>query len=71
MITPENFLHTGGCFKHNTSRVQVLGWLEKKEEEKRKTIPSFDCFRLATLEEFLYTTYITATVDWGSLYKLF
>ena len=67
MIIPENFLHTGGCFERNTSRIQVLGWLEKKEE--RRTIPSFNRFRLATLEQFLHT--ITAAVDWGILYKLF
>ena len=40
--SPENFLHTGGCFERNTSRVQALGWLEKKEEERRRwTIPEF------------------------------
>ena len=46
----------GGCFEHNTSRVQVLGWLEKKEEkeeEKKMNISSFDCFRLATIEQLL------------------
>ena len=34
--SPENFLHTGGCFEPNTSHVQVPGWLKKKKEEKRK-----------------------------------
>ena len=60
----------------------TIGWLEKKKERKKErkkeeeeeqrrrwTIPSFDHFRLATLEQFLYA--ITAAVDWGSLYKLF
>ena len=63
---------TGGCFEHNTSPVQALGWLEKKEEEERKkkiNNSEFDCFRLATIEQFLYTP--IAAVDWGSLYKLF
>ena len=44
---------------------------ERKKEERRRrwTIVSFDRFRLATLEQFLYIS--TATIDWGSLYKLF
>ena len=67
MIIPREFLHTGGCFKRNISRVQALGWPKKKEYDR--TIPGFDCFRLATLEQFLYA--ITAAVYWGSLYKLF
>ena len=58
-------------FEPNSSHIQVLGWLKKKEEEDELTIPSFDHFRLATLEQFLYT--ITTVVVWGSLlvYKLF
>ena len=54
---------------NSCSHVQALGWLEQKEDKNRRwTIPSFDHFRLVTLEQFPYT--ITATVDWGSLYKL-
>ena len=60
----------GGCFERITSRVQALGWLEKKEEERIRKILSFNRrFRLATLEQFLHT--ITAAVDWGRLHKLF
>ena len=33
---PENFLHMGGCFKPNTSRIQALVWLKKKEEEEEE-----------------------------------
>ena len=54
----------GGCFESNTSRIQVLGWLEKKKEDEL-TIQCFNCFKLGTLEQFLYT--ITAAVAWGSL----
>lgn len=45
----------------------VLGWL-KKEKKQQFNNQQFHS-RLVTLEEFLYT--ITATVDWGGLYKLF
>ena len=60
--SPENFLTIGGYFERNTYRVTALRWLKKK-------ILSFDRFRLATLEQFLYTS--TATVEWNSLYELF
>ena len=42
---------------------------KKKKKEEDEQFPSFNRFRLATLEQFLHT--ITAAVDWGSLYKLF
>ena len=28
----ENFLHMDGCFEPNTSCIQALGWVEKKED---------------------------------------
>ena len=62
MIIPENFLLTSGCFKCNTSCVQALGWLEKKEEKKWTTILSFNRFRLPT--------YYCCCIDWTNLYKL-
>ena len=58
--SPENFLHTGGCFEPNTFRVQVPGWLKKKKEEKRKNSSEFRLFQVGHLK--------TATVDWGSLF---
>ena len=36
------FLAVNGRFNCVTSYVKVLGWLEKKEEEKRETILDFD-----------------------------
>ena len=57
----------GGCFKHKTFRVQALGWLDKKELQKKMNNSEFQPFQvgLATLEQFLYS--ITAAVDCDSL----
>ena len=42
---PENFLATGGYFECNTYCAMALGWSKK---ERKKTILSFDHFRLTT-----------------------
>ena len=46
----ENFLATGGFFECNTYCVMALGCLKKKEERRRWTILTFNCFRFATLK---------------------
>lgn len=66
---PESFLATSGCFEHNTYHVTVLDWLKKKKRMKKMNNSDLDCFRLATLKQFLNT--IIAAIDWGTLYKLF
>ena len=60
--SPENFMTISGNFECNTYRVTVLCWLKK--EKRRWTILSFDRFKLATLEQFIYTS--TVTVEWAA-----
>ena len=55
-----------GCFNCVTFRITALGWLEKKEENDEQ-------FWISTTSgwppwKFLDT--LSATVDWGSMYKL-
>ena len=47
--------------------MKVLGLLKTEDNEKDDFFPN--CFRLTTLEQILDT--VSATVDCGSLHKLF
>ena len=70
MIIPENLLLAGGSFEYKTSCAQVLGWLEKKDEEKGELqfwVSTVSVWHLITVSLHYYC----CCIDWTSLCKLF